>query len=299
MPSDNNRDTRTGLIYGFTAYFVWGFFPVYFKTLQSIPPLEMVAHRIIWSLLFLILIVTATRKWPEIARVFRDRKLIFSLTSSAALITANWLLFIYAVKKGQILQSSLGYFMTPLLNVLLGVFLLGERLRRLQMISLLCAAAGVAILALRVGAIPWISLALAVTFGLYGLLRKTVAVDSLTGLLVETVPTGPVAIAYITWLTCNNSAGFPSTNPTVNLLLPLVGMITATPLIMFASAARRLRLTTIGFLQYMTPSIQFLLAVLIYNETFTHSHMITFMLIWCGLALYTCDALHFFHSKRS
>jgi chloramphenicol-sensitive protein RarD len=204
------------------------------------------------------------------------------------------LVFIYAVGQGQVLQSSLGYFITPLVNVLLGMVFLRERLRRLQVVSLLLAVAGVGLLTVRVGAVPWISLALAASFGLYGLLRKTAHVESLAGLLVETLLTGPLALAYLIWLGAHGRGAFPGAVDQGALWLPLAGVLTATPLLLFAAAARRLPLATIGFLQYLTPSLQFALAVLAYGEQFTTTHMVTFILIWSGLALYTADAVRTF-----
>jgi len=288
--------TRRGVIHGFLAYLVWGFFPIYFKALHGIAPLEVVAHRIVWSALFLLFLAGITGAWKEARAAFGNHRVLLTLIGSTCLITLNWLVFIYAVGKGQVLQSSLGYFMTPLVNVLLGMVFLRERLRPLQVASLLLAIAGVALLTLRVGSVPWISLVLAGTFGLYGLLRKTVRVESLAGLLVETLLTGPLALAYLVWLAIQGVGAFPFAVEQGARLLPLVGVMTATPLLLFASAARRLRLATIGFLQYLTPSLHFALAVLLYNEPFTRTHLLTFLLIWAGLALYTTDAVRFFHS---
>jgi chloramphenicol-sensitive protein RarD len=288
--------TSQGLLYGFLAYFVWGFFPIYFKALHDIPPLEVVAHRIVWSALFLLVLVKVSGAWKEVRAAFGSRMVLLTLVGSTGLITVNWLVFIYAVEQGQVLQSSLGYFMTPLVNVLLGMIFLRERLRPLQLASLLLAIAGVALMTLRVGSVPWISLVLAATFGLYGLLRKTVRVESLAGLLVETLLTGPLALAYLVWLSMHGVGAFPSAVDQGALLLPLIGVMTATPLLLFAFAARRLRLATIGFLQYLTPSIQFVLAVLLYHEPFTRTHLLTFLLIWSGLALYTTDAARSYRS---
>ncbi|MBT1071972.1 EamA family transporter RarD [Pelotalea chapellei] len=292
-----HNQTRQGLIYGLLAYLIWGFFPVYFKMLHGIPPLEVVAHRIVWSVLFLLILTACSRRWSEVRAAFRSRQVLATLIGSTLLISINWLVFIYAVAKGQVLQSSLGYFMTPLINVLLGVIFLRERLRPLQIASLLMAMAGVAILTSRVGAIPWIALALAFSFGLYGLLRKTVRVESMAGLLVETLLTGPLALGYLLWLAIDQSGSFPNATDRGALLLPLAGILTATPLVLFASAARRLKLATIGFLQYITPSLHFALAVTVYGETFTRTHLLTFLLIWSGLALYSADAVLSFRTK--
>ncbi|KAA0889775.1 EamA family transporter RarD [Oryzomonas rubra] len=290
---------RQGLTYGFLAYLVWGFFPVYFKALHGIPPLEVVAHRIVWSVLFLLVLVAATGCWGEVRTAFASRRVLLTLIGSTTLITINWLVFIYAVEQGQVLQSSLGYFITPLVNVLLGMIFLRERLRPLQMISLLLAVTGVGLLTARVGAVPWISLGLAASFGLYGLLRKTAHVESLAGLLVETILTGPLALAYLIWLGTHGQGAFPAAVDQGALWLPLAGVLTATPLLLFAAAARRLRLATIGFLQYLTPSLQFALAVFAYGEQFTPTHMVTFILIWSGLALYTADAVRTFRNPAA
>jgi len=300
-PSDPPRQAspRQGLAYGLLAYLVWGFFPVYFKALHAIPPLEVVAHRIVWSVLFLLALTAASGRWGEVRAAFASRRVIATLVGSTTLITANWLVFIYAVEQGQVLQSSLGYFMTPLVNVLLGTVFLRERLRPLQTASLLVAAVGVALLTARVGAVPWISLALAASFGLYGLLRKTAPVESLAGLLVETLLTGPLALGYLVWLGVHGQGAFPAAAAKGALWLPLAGILTATPLLLFAAAARSLRLATIGFLQYLTPSLQFALAVLAYGEPFTPTHLLTFILIWSGLALYTADAVHTFRNPAA
>lgn len=288
--ASQQAQTRQGVAFGFLAYFVWGFFPIYFKALQGIPPLEVVAHRIVWSLLFLLVLASVGGKWREVRDALANRRVLLTLIGSTCLITANWLVFIYAVGIGQVLQSSLGYFITPLVNALLGMVVLRERMRPLQTASLLLAMAGVALLTLGVGTVPWISLVLACTFGLYGLLRKTVPVESLAGLLVETMLTAPLALGYLVWLAIQGSGSFPGAVERGAWLLPLVGVMTATPLILFASAARRLRLATIGFLQYLTPSLHFALAVLLYHEPFSRSHLLTFLLIWSGLALYSADA---------
>ncbi|MGD0584669.1 MAG: EamA family transporter RarD [Oryzomonas sp.] len=290
---------RQGLFYGLIAYLVWGFFPVYFKALDSIPPVEVVSHRIVWSVLFLLALAAASDRWGEVRAAFASRQVVLTLVGSTILITINWLVFIYAVDQGQVLQSSLGYFMTPLVNVLLGMVFLRERLRPLQVVSLLIAVAGVGLLTASVGAVPWISLVLASTFGLYGLLRKTANVEPLAGLLVETLLTGPLALAYLVWLGVHGQGSFPAAVDKGALWLPLAGLLTATPLLLFAAAARRLRLTTIGFLQYLTPSLHFALAVLAYGEPFTPDLMLTFILIWSGLALYTADAVRTFRNPAA
>ena len=213
--------TRKGVMYGLAAYLVWGFFPLYFKAVQHVPPLEVVSHRIAWSMLFLVILVTGTRRWSEIGAAFRTPKTVLTLSGTTLLIAANWLIFIVAIEKGEVLQSSLGYFMNPLVNVFLGFALLGERLRRWQTVSLVLAASGVLIMSLRVGQIPWIALLLAVTFGLYGLLRKTAAVDSLVGLSIETFLAAPAALAFLGWLGMTGKGAFLTGSLHDSLILPL------------------------------------------------------------------------------
>jgi chloramphenicol-sensitive protein RarD len=237
-------------------------------------------------MLFLVVLVSVKGRWRELAAALRVRATLLTLCATTLLIALNWLVFVYAVGEGQVLQSSLGYFMTPLVNILLGFMVLGERLRTVQVVSILLAAVGVMVLTLRVGHVPWISLVLAVTFGLYGLLRKTVAVDSLLGLTIETCLAAPLALLFLLLQSLEGRGAFLAGSLQHDILLPLAGLVTAVPLLLFAAAARRLRLTTIGFLQYLTPSIHFLLAVFIFGETFTVPHRLAFACIWTGLFLY-------------
>lgn len=289
----NKPDTSTaaaGLSFGICAYLIWGCFPLYFKALGSVPALQVVSHRIVWSVLFLWIIIALKGSWRDITAAFRDRRALLLLTISALLIAANWLVFIIAIGHAQVIQSSLGYFMTPFISVLLGVLFLQERLRKLQLVSLILAASGVILLTVQFGQFPWVALILALTFGSYGLFRKIVAVDSLTGLTVETLLLGPLALCYLLYVTWQGNGAFPSQSGVVNTLLPLAGVATAVPLLLFASAARRLRLATIGFLQYITPTMHFLFAVLLYKEPFTRAHLTSFLFIWTGLCCYSYDA---------
>lgn len=284
------QHAAAGLGYGILAYLIWGFFPVYFKALTAVSPYQVLSHRIVWSVLFLWIVVGLRGKWKELRDALRNRRVLGILTVSALLIATNWLVFIIAVGNARVIQSSLGYFMTPFVSVLLGFLFLKERLRRLQLVSLLLAAVGVLLLTLQYGSFPWVALTLALTFGSYGLLRKVVAVDSLTGLTVETLLLGPAALAYLIFVTRQGSGSFPAQENITNSLLVLSGIATAVPLLLFASAARRLRLATIGFLQYITPTMHFLLAVLLYKEPFTRAHLASFLFIWGGLCCYSYDA---------
>ena len=290
MSTDGRSAARTGFIYGLAAYFIWGFFPIYFKQLKHLQPLEVVCHRISWSLLFLAILIIARGEVTVIRRVIADKRALLYLLATSLLISTNWLVFIYAVSKGEILQSSLGYFMTPLLNVMLGVVVLREKLRRWQIVSLLLAIIGVGVQVIAIGKLPVIALVLAGTFGLYGLLRKIAPVEALSGLAVETGMLALPAFGYLLFTGYTSGGHFIGRLPQDLALLPLAGVLTAIPLILFAAAARRLRLTTIGFLQYITPTLHFLQAVFIYREVFDTAQLISFCCIWCGLVIYSLDS---------
>jgi len=279
-----------GVAYGLAAYLLWGFFPLYFKWVAHVPPLEVLAHRIAWSLITLMVPLAATREWSKVRTALAQRKTLITLGVTTILISTNWFVFIIAVDRGQVLQSSFGYFINPLVSVLLGFIFLGERLRRLQILSLALACAGVIVLTLHLGSVPWISLVLAITFALYGLLRKIVPAGALAGLSVETLLLFPAASGYLIYLGVTGKGAFPSATVGDNILLPLAGVITAIPLLWFSAAARRLSLASIGFMQYITPTIHFLLAVLLFAEPFSRFHLAGFACIWAGLLLYSYDA---------
>jgi chloramphenicol-sensitive protein RarD len=289
-PQPHHPEAGAGLTFGITAYLVWGFFPIYFKAIAAVPPLQVVSHRIVWSVAFLALLINRRSRWSDLRNALAERSSLLILLGTSILIATNWLVFIIAVEHGQVLQSSLGYFITPFVSVLLGLLFLKERLRRLQLASLLLAAAGVIILTARLGGFPWTALILALTFGSYGLLRKVVKADSLTGLTVETIILAPVACGYLIFVAWRGDGVFLAAGMRTSLLLASAGVVTAVPLLLFSAAARRLRLATIGFLQYITPTLHFLLAVLVYDEQFTSTHLASFALIWAGLAVYSWDA---------
>lgn len=284
------KDAAVGLGYGVLAYLIWGFFPVYFKALAGVPALQVVCHRIVWSVLLLWLIIALRGSWREVRDALRNRRALALLTVSALLIATNWLVFIIAVGHAQVIQSSLGYFITPFVSVLLGFLFFKERLRRLQLVSLTLAAIGVLLLTFQYGRFPWVAIILALTFGSYGLFRKIVSVDSLTGLTVETLLLGPLALGYLLFVSWEGNSAFLTMGVKITTLLLLAGVATAVPLLLFASAARRLKLATIGFLQYLTPTMHFLLAVLLYKEPFTTAHLISFLCIWAGLCCYSYNA---------
>lgn len=288
----HDRRAARGVALGLAAYLVWGFFPIYFKQLAAVPPFEVLCHRIVWSVAFLLPLCALCGKGGELRTVLGDRRSLGLLAVTTLLIAGNWLVFIFAVTSGRILESSLGYFINPLVNALLGRLFLGERMRRAQRLAILLAAGGVLLRTAQVGAPPWIALFLAFSFGLYGLLRKRAgAIDPIVGLTVETALLALPAVAVLLFGLAHGRGALPATDPSVNLLLPLSGAVTAIPLILFAAAAQRLRLTTVGFLQYITPTLHLLIAVLLYGEPFTLASLGAFALIWGGIALYTVDTL--------
>lgn len=287
-----NIDHAAGFVYGVAAYGLWGAIPLYFRLLRSVPPLEMLAHRATWALVTLAIIIVALRRGPAVVAALSNRRTALTLLGSAVLIAVNWLAYIYAVSTEQIVQAGLGYFITPLANMALGMVVLGERLRRLQWAALVPAVVGVVVLAVQAGQIPWIALSLAASFSLYGLFRKLAAADALVGLFAETMFLTPVALAYLGYLAAVGTATFSAADrPNMSLLLALSGPVTTGPLLCFAAAARRLRMTTLGFLQFLAPTLQILVAVFLFHEPFTTAHRTAFPLIWLAVLLYIVDAL--------
>ncbi len=291
MTPGGTADARSGVLYALVAYATWGVMPLYFKSVTGIPPLEVLAHRIVWSVAVLLLIAAITRRIGTVGQVFCRPRLVGTLALTSLLITSNWPVYIYAVQKGEVLQTSLGYYINPLISVLLGCLCLGERLRPCQWFSVLLAAAGVGIMSLSIGHLPWIALFLAISFALYGYLRKQAPVAPLEGLAVETLLVFVPALCYLLYRGWTGAGGFLSGHPRLDLLLPLAGLATTPPLLLFAAAARRLRLVTIGLMQYLAPTLQFLLAVFVFREPFGNTQLISFILIWSGLALFLGDAL--------
>lgn len=284
------REARIGLLYGLAAFGTWGFVAVYFKAVDQVPALELLAHRISWSVPVLLLLLLWRRQVGATREALRSTRVRWTLVASTLLVSINWFTFIYAVVSSNILQASLGYYINPLVNVLLGFLFLGERLRRPQQLAVLLATLGVAAMAVVGGVMPWLSLLLAFSFGSYGLLRKKVAIGALGGLLVETLLVLPLTGGYLLWLAARGESGFGQHGLGVDLLLLGGGVITAVPLLWFNEAARRLRYATVGFLQYIAPSLQFLVAVAFFGELFTPAHAVGFGCIWVALALYSVDS---------
>ncbi len=284
------RHARDGLLFGLGAYALWGVLPIYFKAIGQVPAVDIVVHRILWSLPFLGLLIGLSRGWPAVAAAFGQRKTLAILGLSALLIATNWLLYVYAVTSGHIIAASFGYYLNPLANVLLGRFVLHERLSRLQWLAVAIAAAGISVLAAGALGQLWISLTLCVSFSLYGLLRKIVAADAVTGLAVETALLFPLAAAWMAWRVLTGVPVFGG-GESQTILLLLAGIVSITPLLLFTAAARRMRYSTLGMLQFLAPTLQLLIAVLIYGEPFRLAHAIAFGAIWTALALYVTALL--------
>jgi chloramphenicol-sensitive protein RarD len=287
MTSD--RQQMHGILYGLAAYLWWGLCPLYFKAVAHVAPWEVLAHRIVWSLLLLSLLLARRSELRATVRAARQPRLLLALTCTTLLVAANWFIFIWAVANARVLEASLGYFINPLVNVALGMLLLRERLRRLQWLSLALATLGVVVLGVRMGGVPAISLALAFSFGLYGLVRKVVAIGGMAGLAVETAILAPVALGALWWWHGQGVLAFGHQGVGNDLLLAASGLVTALPLVWFANAARRLRYATVGFLQYTAPTLQFLLAVVVFGEPFSRARLLSFVLIWCALGLFSFD----------
>lgn len=289
-PTDAHRTARIGLAYGLVAYAWWGVMPIYFKAIQAVPSIDIVAHRIVWSLLVLAGLLSGVRGWPAVRAALGNPRVLRLLLLSSLLIGINWLLYVYAINSGHILAGSLGYYLNPLANILLGRFVLKEHLSRAQWAAVGIAATGIAVLAAGALTTLWISLTLCFSFATYGLIRKIIAVDSLPGLAIETALLFPIALG---WLATGGAEGRPffGNGGVETTLLIAAGVVSTIPLLCFTAAARRLRYSTVGMLQFIAPTLQFLLAVAIYREPFTAAHGIAFGCIWTALIIYVTAQL--------
>ncbi|WP_035059230.1 EamA family transporter RarD [Andreprevotia chitinilytica] len=282
---------QTGILFSLAAYIIWGLLPLYIKSLHGIGPMEILLHRMVWSLVFLGVILAWRRQWAWLKPAFSNPKLIVGFVISALLLACNWFTYIWSVNAGHVVDASLGYFINPLVSVMLGVLFLHERLRRGQWAAIAVAAAGVLWLTIATGHLPWIALLLAATFGTYGLLRKTAALGALEGLSLETLLLFPLAGSLLASLFIHGEAGFSHATTGVQFLALMAGPITAIPLLLFAAGARRIPLSLLGLLQYVGPTLQLLLGVLLWHEPFGVDKMIGFAFIWTALALYTLEGL--------
>jgi chloramphenicol-sensitive protein RarD len=281
---------KRGILFAALTYAIWGFFPIYWKALAGVPAAQIVAHRLVWSLVFLAALVTIRREWER----FRSRltgRVMLLYFGAGALLTVNWLVYIYGVNAGFVVETSLGYFINPLVSILFGVLFFRERLSAARWIPIALAAAGVVYLTVRYGRLPWIALALAFTFGLYGLMKKVAPLEALHGLSLETAGMFLPALAFLLYLETQGTGAFGHIPAYQNGLLAFTGVITAVPLLLFAGAAHRIPLTMIGILQYISPTLQFLLGVLVYGEPFTQDRLIGFGMIWLALVIYTVGGM--------
>lgn len=288
----DSKQVRLGVIFALIAFFIWGIAPAYFKLIYFVPADEILTHRVIWSFFFMIALLTFSRQWSGLKRLSQTPKKIFQLALSAVLIGGNWLLFIWAVNNHHMLEASLGYFINPLVNVLLGMLFLRERFRRMQWLAVILAACGVLVQLWTFGSLPIIALGLAFSFAFYGLVRKKIAVDAQTGMLIETLWLLPVAAIYLFGIADSPTSHMANNSWSLNLLLIAAGIVTTVPLLCFTAAATKLRLSTLGFFQYIGPTLMFLLAVLFYGEIPGPDKMVTFGFIWVALAIFIMDAVY-------
>jgi chloramphenicol-sensitive protein RarD len=281
-----------GVLAGIGAYLIWGFFPIYLKTLQVVSPLQIMLHRLVWSFLFVMLLILVRKEWQQFRSSIFSRRVLLTYSLTAVLLAANWLIYIYGVNSGQVIETSLGYFINPLLNVALGVVILRERLRPMQWLPVGLAAIGVLYLTVQYGSLPWIALALAFSFGLYGLIKKVAPLGSLHGQSLETGILFVPAVIYLFFAQSQGFGAFGHQGLSVTLLLAFAGIVTALPLLLFGSAARTIPLSLLGILQYIAPTIQFLLGVYLYQEPFTTTLLIGFAFIWIALLIFTLEGVY-------
>ncbi|NIY85081.1 EamA family transporter RarD [Vibrio hepatarius] len=291
MTPEEQQRAKQGVLLAIGAYTMWGIAPIYFKTISDVSPLEILSHRVIWSFFLLALLLHVGRRWRSVSDVFKSKKKTIYLLSTSVIIAVNWLIFIWAVNANHMLDASLGYYINPLINVVLGMIFLGERLRKMQWFAVALASCGVIVQLVAFGSVPVVAIALAFSFGFYGLLRKKVSLDAQTGLFIETLVLLPVAAIYLLWFADSPTADMTKNPLNLNILLIAAGVITTLPLLCFNGAATRLKLSTLGFFQYIGPSLMFLLAVLIYGEVFTSDKAVTFAFIWAALLVFSFDGL--------
>ncbi|MGH6762793.1 MAG: EamA family transporter RarD [Phyllobacterium sp.] len=289
LATGQNRlsDGQRGFIFAFSAYFLWGALPLYLKAVAHIPAGEVLAHRIIWSIPIAALILLWLGRISDLKAAFGNPRTLLMATVTAALISANWGVYIWAIAAGHAIQAALGYYINPLVNVVLGALFLGERLTRAQMVAVGIATAAVVLLTIATGGLPWISLALALSFGFYGFLRKTLPIGPSQGFMLEVLILAPPSLAYIVWTAVQGNSHFWGGSASDVGLLLFAGPATAIPLILFANGAKLLRFTTIGLMQYMAPTIVFLIAIFLFGEPFSHVQLVAFIMIWTALAIYT------------
>jgi chloramphenicol-sensitive protein RarD len=297
-PPKPQSESIFGVIYAGCAFLIWGIGPIYWKALGAVSALEIVMHRVVWSFMFLLLLIVLGRRWNEFVGAVKNRRTLLTLLFTAVILSLNWLLYVWAVNNEHILQASLGYYINPLVNVVFGMLFLRERLRPPQMLAVLLAASGVVYLTVYYGEFPWIALTLASSFGLYGLIRKVAPVGSLVGLAVETLLMSPVAAAYLFYLGAQGTGSIFCGSIKMDLLLMGTSLLTTVPLLLFTSGARRIYLSTVGLMQYIAPTGMFLLAIFVYQEPFSMAKVWTFVMIWTALGIYSTDSVIYFRRTR-
>ncbi len=280
------KQNNFGILYPISAYLLWGLLTIYWKQLNTIPAWDILAHRIFWSFLFLAAIITLNKRWKEFKEAFSKKKTVLTIAAASILISINWLVYIWAVNNNHIVESSLGYYINPLLTILLGSVVLKEKRDRWQTLSIILAFAGVAYFTYQYGSLPWVAITLAVSFALYGLVKKMSPLNSLVGLTAETIMLTPLALGYLIFQ-ANTTTTYQELPTSTLILILLTGLVTSVPLLLFAQGAKRVSLTTLGFVQYMTPTISLLLGVFLYHEPFTLAHKVCFTLIWTSILLYS------------
>jgi chloramphenicol-sensitive protein RarD len=298
-PAPHSREERSALLAGIAAFGFWGIIPIYWKLVRAVPASEILAHRFVWTTTFLVALLSWQARWGEVRTAMRSRRSMLFCLASGSAISCNWLMFIWAVNADRVLETSLGYFMTPLVNVLFGAVFLRERLTRWQLASVVLATLGVLNLTFGYGRFPWIAVGLCCSWGIYGLLRKLSRTAAIPGLFFETTLLLPFAIAYLVFLATTGRLVFGGAHWDLSLILIISGVVTGLPLVWFGHAAQHLRLSTVGFLQYLAPSGSFLLGVFLYHEPFTRAHLITFTLIWTALAIFTYEMIRLWTAQRA
>jgi chloramphenicol-sensitive protein RarD len=283
------QEERYGVINGMTAYFMWGLMPLYWPYLKPASAIEILAHRIIWSLVFVVILVQLGRHWPTTKQVLRNKNLALLVSAASVLVVANWGIYIWAVNANHVVETSLGYFINPLVSVVLGIVFFGERLRTAQKVAVAVATFAVLLLTFDYGRLPWIALGLAGTFGAYGALKKKIDMPAVPGLLVESVLVTPFALGYLIWLYTNRSGSLLD-SPSIMSLALFSGILTALPLIFFGAAAIRVPLVWMGVMQYIAPTIQFTIGITVFNEELSTTKVIGFLIVWLALVIFTTDA---------
>jgi chloramphenicol-sensitive protein RarD len=288
-----------GILAGIGAYTLWGLFPVYWRLLEDVPAIEILVHRMVWSLLFVVILLTIQKDWHWLGEALYNRRTMLTYTLAAILLSVNWFTYIWAVNAGYVVEASLGYFINPLVNFLLGVIFLGEKLRTGQVAAVILAGLGVVYLTVSYGSLPWISLVLAFTFGLYGLIKKTAPLESMHGFSLETLVLFLPALGYLLYREATGVGAFVHQGAAVTLLLILAGPVTSIPLLMFGYSARRIPLSMLGFIQYITPTLQFLFGVFVFTEPFPPARLVGFSIIWLALLVYSLEGVFFNRKAKS